>query len=584
MFKKIFGRDGRKTLWDVIAIGLLQMASTCCTVGFSACLCHSLYLVLAKGEREFSSFVLPLSLGIAFILLTYIFSLLQDRVSLNTSKWIRGTLRRQVFEKALRLGTTKNHYMPHSELTTMALEGIDELDSFYTGFLPSIIYGLGMPLLLLTLCLVMNFTMDFASPISWVFGVSMVAILPFIPIMIGIMCMSIGRVFGSYWTIYLRMGSTFTDSLHGLSILKDFDTVRRKGEQLDGQSEEFRKITMKVLVTELVALTVLDLLSFGGVGSGMTIAIHYGVAYQNPSVWCVAIFLILIVFEFFIPMRNVAGLAMVAGRGVMAYKRISKYLNIPEEEWGEKNPSMDSIEISKMTFKYSDAKDEIAVSDISLGIGEKGLYGIVGESGSGKSTLAAILTGGLIPSYGSVSYGNTPLNNISRDWFFSKVGLLQGFSPIPAQSIRELFKFYDESVDDESMVRSMREFKLDGLLGNPQGLDYPIKEDSNNISVGERQRLILAASLRVHRDIWIFDEVSSALDYESRTIIDERIERLSRESIVLMISHRLVETKNASRIYVMSKGRIVESGTSEELLKKDGIYASMYRNQKGGKI
>lgn len=582
MFKSIFGKNGKKTLWSIIGIGVLQVLATCCTVGFSAMICYGLYIGLVNKKTSFDAYASPFCLAIAFIILSFIFSLLQDRLSLNTSSRIRTILRREVFDKALKLGTLKNHYMPHSSLTTMALEGIEELDSFYTGFLPSAIYGIMMPFILLALCLILNSTLDFASPLAYVFGVSMIAILPFIPIMIGMMCMSIGKVFGNYWGIYLRMGSAFTDSLHGLSMLKDFNTSKRKGKQIDDQSEDFRKITMKVLVTELVALTVLDTLSFGGVGSGMTIALYYGALSNSISVWILSIFLILIVFEFFIPMRNVASLAMVAGRGVMAFKRIKKFLNIPEQEWGIEKPELDSISVENVSFKYADAKDESALKDISFSIDNNGLYGLVGISGSGKSTLAALLTGSHSPTEGSIKFSNVPLLSISKDWFFSNIGLIQGFSSIPASNIRELFKFYNPNIKDDEIIKCMKEFLLDSLTENPQGLDYQIKEMSKNVSVGEKQRLIVAASLTNSRKIWIFDEVSSALDKESRTIIDKKIEKLSEKSIVIMISHRLIETKNAKMIYVMEKGNIVERGTSEQLLKKNGSYASLYQSQEGG--
>lgn len=582
MFKGIFGKRGKKTLWSIVGIGMLQVLATCCTVGLSAMICLGLYICLVDKKTALDAYVLPLSLEITFIILSFVFSLLQDRLSLNTSSRIRTTLRREVFDKALKLGTLKNHYMPHSSLTTMALEGIEELDSFYTGFLPSAIYGLIMPFILLALCLILNATLDFATPLAYVFGVSMIAILPFIPIMIGMMCMSIGKVFGNYWGIYLRMGSAFTDSLHGLSILKDFNTSKRKGKQIDDQSEEFRKITMKVLITELVALTVLDLLSFGGVGSGMIIAIYYGATSNSMSVWILSIFLILIVFEFFIPMRNVASLAMVAGRGVMAFKRIKNFLSIPDQQWGNERPDLNSISIENVSFKYADSKDEIALKDISFNIDKNGLYGLVGISGSGKSTLAALLTGSLSPTQGSINFSNVPLKSISKDWFFSNVGLIQGFSSIPASNIRELFNFYNPNISDEEIIKCMKEFLLDSLIDNPLGLDYQIKEMSKNVSVGEKQRLLMAASLTNHRNIWIFDEVSSALDKESMKIIDEKIENLSKESIVIMISHRLIETNNASMIYVMEKGMIVERGTSEQLLSANGSYACLYQSQEGG--
>lgn len=564
---------------SVFVISLLMILVTLSNVFFSGCIAYSFYLATVKDAKEFSDYIIPFCLGIICLILSFALSLIQDRVSLNLSSKTRAKLRRATYEKALKLGTIKNHYLPHSSLTTMALEGVEELDSFITGFLPSLIYGLTMPLLMFAICLIINFTISFASPMSWVYGTSMIVILPFIPLMIGIMSMSISKVFGKYWDVYLKMGSTFSDVLKGLTILKDFSTSKRKGKLLDEQSEYFRKITMKVLITELVSLTILDLISFGGVGSGMAISLYYGANINTPEVWSLAIFFILIVFQFFIPMRNVASLAMVAGRGMIALKKIKSFLNLPEPKWGDKEPSNFDIKVDNVTFKYPDSKKEIAVDGINFSIEENGLYGLVGISGSGKSTLANLLMGSLIPTSGKVEYGNCSIQDISKQCFFKNIGLVQGFASIPSGSIREIFHFYNSNLNDDQIKERMNAFGLKDLYNNPQGLDYQLKEFSKNISVGERQRLIMSASLSVYHKIWIFDEVSSALDKESREKIDSQIYDLAKDSIVLMISHRLVETEDAKEIFVMKESKIVERGTKQELLNQNGEYKSMYEKQ-----
>lgn len=563
----------------VFIISLLMILVTLSNVFLSGCIAYSFYLATVKAAKEFSDYIIPFCLGIICLILSFVLSLIQDRVSLNLSSKTRAKLRSATYEKALKLGTIKNHYLPHSSLTTMALEGVEELDSFITGFLPSLIYGLTMPLLLFAICLIINFTISFASPMSWVYGTSMIVILPFIPLMIGIMSMSISKVFGKYWDVYLKMGSTFSDVLKGLTILKDFSTSKRKGNLLDEQSEDFRKITMKVLITELVSLTILDLISFGGVGSGMAISLYYGANINTSEVWSLTIFFILIVFQFFIPMRNVASLAMVAGRGMIALKKIKSFLNLPEPKWGDKEPSNFDIKVDNVTFKYPDSKKEIAVDGINFSIEENGLYGLVGISGSGKSTLANLLMGSLIPTSGKVEYGNCSIQDISKQCFFKNIGLVQGFASIPSGSIREIFHFYNSNLNDDQIKERMNAFGLKDLYNNPQGLDYQLKEFSKNISVGERQRLIMSASLSVYHKIWIFDEVSSALDKESRERIDSQIYDLAKDSIVLMISHRLVETEDAKEIFVMKESKIVEKGTKQELLNQNGEYKSMYEKQ-----
>lgn len=145
-------------------------------------------------------------------------------------------------------------------------------------------------------------------------------------------------------------------------------------------------------------------------------------------------------------MRNVASLAMVAGRGMIALKKIKSFLNLPEPKWGDKKPSNFDIKVDNVTFKYPDSKKEIAVDGINFSIEENGLYGLVGISGSGKSTLANLLMGSLIPTSGKVEYGNCSIQDISKQCFFKNIGLVQGFASIPSGSIREIFRFYNSNL------------------------------------------------------------------------------------------------------------------------------------------
>lgn len=579
----MFAIIGKEIKLRIACAVFLGLVATLSGVVFSGAVAYSFKLAYADRSSSFSSYALPLGVGITDLLLAFISSLLKDRVSLNLSSKLRTSLREKIFQKALSLGSFKSRVAPRSSLTTVAMEGVEDLDSFYSGFLPNLFHALILPWILLAACLSLDAFVPEANPLAWVYGWTMFGLIPLIPFFIGLMSMSIGRVFSKYWVIYLRMGGKFADVLRGVSVLKDFSTARRKAQELDGENEAFRKVTMKVLTTELVSLTLLDLLSYGGVASGMAVALYFGTAAQNPTAWAVCLFLILIAFQFFLPMRTVASLAMVAGRGVMALKRIRSFLLLPDPKFGKESPEKWDLKVQDLSFRYPDEKDQQALSNLSLSLPEKGFYGIVGASGSGKSTFSLLLTGGLEDEAGSVRYGGIPLTSIDRDRFYSHVALIQGFSPIPSGSIRDLFQFYRPGVDDACIEERLRSYGLSELLDNSEGLDYRIEENSKNVSVGERQRLLLAATLSSHRDVWIFDEVSSALDEESMKIIDERIHDLAKDSLVLMISHHIAETEDAREIFVFDQGRIVQRGTGEDLRGEEGPYRSLWMSQREGR-
>lgn len=562
-------------------IAFLMVMETFSTIGFSGMVANAFYLALGERETMFDAYLLPMLLGILFLVLAFVFALAKDRLSIRLSERIRENVRRQIFAKALKIGSFKDSTFSQSSLTTISMEGVEELDNFYAGFLPSLEYALLMPLALMGLCVSLGLTASFANPAGWVYGVSMFAIIPFIPLLIGVMAMSIAKVFKKYWEVYLKMGGTFTDSLRGMSLLKDLSASKRKGDLLDRQSEDFRKITMKVLTTELVSLTIMDLLSFGGVGAGMTIALYFGVNMNRPDVWAFALFLILISFQFFVPMRNVASLAMVAGRGMMAIKKIKGFLDLPEGSWGNKQPEKWNVTVEDLSFAYPDSKKgEKALKNITMKLDDRGLYGIVGISGSGKSTLAKLLSGYMKPDGGVIAYGEDGLQEIKRDWFFQNVAFVEGGNNFLSGKIRDAFHFFNSELTDDEIHERLSRFGLLELIESKDLLDYEIGEFNKNISLGERQRLVLAAVFSSNHQVWILDEVSSALDQESRDLVDQQIEELARTSLVIMISHTLQETFDAKEIFVMDKGTLAEHGTKDFLLAKKGTYFDLYRQER----
>lgn len=578
--------DIKPLMGRIAIISLMMLLETTSSVAFSGVVAYALYLIWGLGDTTYAPIYLLVIFGLVFLALAFAFGLAKDRLSLKLSEHIRESYRNKIFEKALRIGSFKSGTFSKSSLTTISMEGVEELDNFFAGFLPNLLYALFMPLILLALCLTLAFTIPFANPFAWVYGVSMFAIIPFIPLMIGVMSMSIAKVFGKYWDVYLKMGGTFIDSLKGISILKDLAAAKRKGQLLDKQSEDFRKITMKVLTTELISLTILDLLSFGGVGSGIIISLYFGVNLQSLEIWSLALFFILISFQFFIPMRNVASMAMVAGRGMIAYKKIQNFLTLPEGKWGNSRNQSWNIQIKNLSYAYPDSKGTFALKDINMSFEEKGLYGIVGASGSGKSTLAKLLMGALIPTEGKIDYGAIDLSSMDRNWFFNNVALVEGSNNLLSGKIRDAFHFFNPALSDEEMIEKLNELGLFELTENKDVLDYKISEFNQNISLGERQRLILSCVFSSKHHVWILDEISSALDKESRELVDRKITRLSKESLVIMISHTLEETFQAKKIFVMDQGKLVEEGTKEELLNQKGKYLNLYDKEilSGGQL
>lgn len=206
----------------------------------------------------------------------------------------------------------------------------------------------------------------------------------------------------------------------------------------------------------------------------------------------------------------------------------------------------------------------------------KGLIGFVGESGSGKSTIASLLMG-QYPNYsGELKLSNYEIKDIDIYPYMTLVSL-------------ESYLFSGSLKDNLCMAKDVSEKEMNSVLEkvgildfvNEQGgLDMCILEGGKNLSGGQRQRLVLARALLKDSPIYIMDEATSNIDVESENKIMEVLYELSKEKLVLCISHRLANLIHADQIYCLKDGNIVERGTHEVLLQKNGVYYDLFNTQK----
>ena len=446
------------------------------------------------------------------------------------------------------------------------MEGVEQLETYFGQYLPQFFYAMLAPL---TLFLVL-------SLINLPAALVLLVCVPLIPIAIAAVQTWAKKLLSKYWGQYTALGNTFLENLQGLTTLKIYQADQFKQDEMNEESEKFRKITMKVLTMQLNSITIMDFIAYGGAAVGMIVAVYQFQTGRIGLGECLLI--ILLAADFFIPMRLLGSFFHVAMNGMAASDKIFRLLDLaePQKKQGEV-PADCTIRCEHLHFSYE--QDRELLRDISVVFPMGSFTAIVGESGCGKSTLASILMGRNRSYQGSVTVGGVGLETINEGNLMEHITYISHQSYLFKGTVRENLLLGCADAAEESMWKVLEQVKLANFLRSEDGLDTQLQERASNLSGGQRQRLALARALLHQTPVYIFDEATSNIDVESENDIMEQIIDLAKTKTVILISHRLANVTGADHLYVMDAGRVVESGKHEQLLEKGGRYAQLWQAQ-----
>lgn len=561
--KELFKLIGGNKKYIFIAV-LLQAIGLVANVAITGSVCYAVYLLTENAEAI--KFVYPLIGAAAGIIVRYICSRATGDIKDKLGRSVKKDLRERVYNKIVKLGVKTTDGMSMAGLTQVSVEGVEQLDLYYSSYLPQFFFAMIAPVILFLICVW----------IDWRTALVLIACVPLIPASIVAVSKYAKKIFAKYWGKYTSMGDKFLDSVQGLKELKIFQADAAQHMKINESAEEFRVITMKVLVMQLASTTIMDLVAYGGAGVGIALAIC-GTAFWglNPIA---ALFLCLVAVEFFLPLRAFGSAFHVAMNGASAGKKIISLLNAPDPEWGTENVDGKEINLENVTFSYDGKRD--VLKNVNMTFPEQGMTAIVGESGCGKSTVVNMLVGAFRPQKGDVTVGGKQLEKLSRENWYSHLSAVSYNTYIFNESVRDNFKMAKENVSDEEIFAALEKVNLKAFIEENGGLDKVITEDANNISGGQKQRLALAIALVSDKDIYVFDEATSNIDIDSEAIIMKNIKAISEEKSVIVISHRLANVVPADNIYCMEDGEVKETGSHDELMAAKQGYARLYTAQK----
>lgn len=561
---RLLGENKKYIIYTVA----LMVVGLFANVGTTASICWAIHLAIHYDEYSGGAFVFlwPAVCAAVGIAVRYTTTRLVGDLRDILGRKVKKDLRGRVYNKIVRLGVRSTDGMSMAGLTQVSMEGVEQLDLYYSSYIPQFFYAMIAPFLLFGITV----------GIQWQVALVLLCCVPLIPVSIIVVSRWAKRIFAKYWGKYTSMGDSFLDSVQGLKELKIFKADEAQHAKMNETSEDFRRITMKVLVMQLASTTIMDLVAYGGAGLGIAMSILAVTKWGLSPV--AALFLILVAVDFFLPLCAFGSAFHIAMNGASAGKKILSLLEQPDPVWGEESVEDTELKVDNVTFSYDGKRD--VLKNVTMTFPKTGMTSVVGESGCGKSTVVNLLSGAFRPKSGAVTVGGKALENLSRESYYAHLAVVSYNTYIFNETVRANFMLANPNVTDKEIYDVLEKVNLADFIRENGGLDKRIAEDASNISGGQKQRLALAVSLVANKDIYIFDEATSNIDIESEAIIMANIKALSREKAVIVISHRLANVVTSDLIYYMEAGEQKESGTHGELMKKDGGYAKLYITQK----
>ena len=522
------------------------------------------FLLVSLINRDFSFSYSYIIISILVIVFVRQFSTIKVAHMLgNLVVDVKRNLRKLIFEKTLKLGLAYSQLFKTQELIHLSVDNVEQLEVYFGGFLTQFYY-----------CIVSSFILFFSiAYFNLKIAFILIGFSLAIPLSLYIILNKVKKIQKKYFAKYMNVGTLFLDSLQGLTTLKIYGTDKKREEEIAKMSEEFRIETMRVLKMQLLSIAVINWIIYAGTILAIITSIKL---FLNGNLGLFPmLFIFMLAPEFFIPMRTLTSLFHVAMTGVSAAENIISFVDSPERNnnGNKEFKNENEIKVSKLNFSYPDGTQSL--KDIDMTFKKGNLTAVVGHSGCGKSTLVSVLSGELKSKGNEIFVDDIDIQNIKIEDKIKNILKITHDSHIFSGTVRENLTMANENLSDKTMIEVLKKVKLWGVLS----LDTILESQGKNLSGGQAQRVTLARALLYDASVYIFDEATSNIDIESEEIILNIIYSLSKEKTVIYISHRLPAIKNADCIYVMDKGKVIESGKHDELYSKKELYYNMYKHQ-----
>lgn len=488
----------------------------------------------------------------------------------SASRGVIMSIRQDLFAHLQRLPARYYDHSTTGQLLSVLLYAVDQVANASADVLTTAIQSI---FLVLGLVLVM-------FSISWKLTLLYFFIIPFVTIVIRIASLRIRRLSLSIQDSVAALSHRAEENIEGYKVVRSFEGQEYEIEKFNKAARSNRQREMKVVVARALSASAVQIITAAAVSLTLYIAtLDVADSLLTPGGFVSMIGAMLALLK---PMKDLAFVQNKLYRGLAGAQTVFELMDeAPEDDSGTKKLTRATgrIHFNKVNFSY-DGNSEI-LRDISFDIEPGEVVALVGRSGSGKSTLVSLL-----PRFYNHYTGEIQIDGVSvRDY--------------PLKDLRRQFALVSQSVtlfhdsvfnniaygrfgkvtEEEVISAAKAAYAMEFIEKLPQGIHSLIGENGVLLSGGQRQRLAIARAILKDAPILILDEATSALDTESERYIQAALEDLMKTRTTLVIAHRLSTVEHANKIIVMDQGKMIEAGTHDELLARNGDYAKLYRLQ-----
>ncbi|MFE0559338.1 thiol reductant ABC exporter subunit CydD [Paenibacillus sp. NPDC058910] len=585
----------------LILLGFMSLALGAAMIGQAALLAEAVQRIFVQ-RASFSSVVVILGALLAVMAARTLLSYGNGIIGLHMAASAKTEMRAAVLRKLAHASVASTLRGQTGGKVSVALDAVDEADSYFSQYMPRMIEAAIIPVLIL----VIVFTKHMNS------GLIMLVTAPFIPIFMVLVGLKTKNKSEVKFAQLAEFSGTFLDSLQGLVSLKLFGRTDHQQQEIERSSLGYRDATMGILriaFTNTFMLESIVMLSIGVVALELALQL---LVFKSLS-FHIAFLILLLVPEFYSLLKN-TGTAFHSGRTSMgAVRKVEEMLTETREagavtdgqegagkkdrtnrgdqmDTADKPEKADlglirmppSIELRDVRFRYAPDSFELAAGSMSFGPGEQ--IAIVGKSGSGKTTLLHVIAGLLAPTSGEVLVNGRPLAGYDEAHWFDHVSYITQHPYIFAGTFADNIAIgAGREASRGEVVQAAEAAGLAAVAAElEQGYDTFVGEGGRGLSGGEKQRLALARAFLKRPAVILFDEPTVGLDLHTERVLQRSIAELASKATMITVAHRLYTIRHADRILFMDNGVLLDSGRHDELLARLPQYAEMVDVQRKG--